>query len=135
MILAGYAYLSIRRSPEIGTLGILPRQVGLLLDDGMVYRNFWGFGLLGLYAGLALGVSLPAGPRWSAWLITVGFLLLAPAKELAQLAFPPRDGNLWGAFLGTGGTALGILTGNIVHRIFHLRKKNTTDTKGTKGEE
>lgn len=113
-----YLFLSLRPSPEVGTLGVLPRFASLFLDEAMVYRNLWAFALLGLYAGLLLGVRAVPALRWPSILLTAAFLLAPSAKELLQSAFPPRDGNLWGASLGTIGIVAGLSAGNVLKWLF-----------------
>lgn len=121
-LLALYLALAIRHSSNLGTLSFLPRGTLSFLDTRMTYRNLWAFALLGLYAGLFLGVRAVPALRWPSVLLTAAFLLAPSAKELLQTAFPPRDGNLWGASLGTVGMIAGLGVGQLTLRAFRARK-------------
>jgi Na+-driven multidrug efflux pump len=111
-LLGIYAYFAFRPDSSFANYTSLPR--GLWKAANAVdYRNFWAFGLLGLYVAAALGVSwLPwksGRIRWG----TIGLLLLPVLKESLQNLVHGRHGNVFGASQGLAGIWVGLMAGNV----------------------
>lgn len=105
-------YLGLREDSCFFYVRWIPRSLAVPIQHATMYRNLFGFALLGSYAGLMLGVALlpRAGGRWR-W-ATIGLLLLPVIKELLQIPLPNRHGTPTGALLGLAGVALGLGLGN-----------------------
>jgi hypothetical protein len=112
VLLAAYAYLAFRQDSSFFTVPWMPREMARQILSVTNYRNFWGFGFLGLYAALFLGAWwwVRRGGRWQWGTILV--LLVPLLKEALQSPIPGRHGTAIGAFYGLTGAAVGLLLGS-----------------------
>jgi hypothetical protein len=111
VLLAAYAHLAFRPDSSFFTVSWMPHNVAWWILKYTLYRNFWGFGLLGFYCAFALGTWwwVRRGGRWQ-WGAAV-LWVLPVAKEAAQTILQTRHGTLAGALYGLGGAMLGLALG------------------------
>lgn len=107
LLLGAYLHLAFRQDSSFFTVWWMPRDVARLILRYTDYRNLWGFGLLGFYAGLALGTWwwVRRGGRWQ-W-GTLALWLVPVLKEVIQAPIPGRHGTVSGALYGLAGAMLG----------------------------
>lgn len=111
VLFLAYAQLAFRHDSSFFTVWWMPREMARRILKLTYYRNFWGFGFLGLYASMFLATGWKVwekgGIRW--W---TGVLWVLPvAKELVQVLVRGRHGTLFGAACGLLGMGAGLLLG------------------------
>ena len=115
VLLVAYAYLAFRQDSSFFTVPWMPREMARQILSVTNYRNFWGFGFLGLYAALFLGgwwwVRRSGRWQWG----TMVIILLPVLKEALQTPIPGRHGTVIGAAYGMGGAVLGLALGAALH--------------------
>ncbi len=114
-LIAAYAYLAFRQDSSFFTVPWMPREMVRRILSVTNYRNFWGFGFLGLYAALLLGVWwwVRRDGHWQ-W-GTMAIVLLPAVKEFLQTLVHSRHGTWGGTLYGVGGAWLGLVLGCALH--------------------
>lgn len=117
-----FAYLSFRHSTEMKTVPWIPRPIGNSLDGVIATRNLWGFGLLGAYCAIVLGVRPFPPQRLGGWFALAVLLALPVGKELSQTFIDGRHCNASGMLQGVLGMTVGLVLGS------RLRKRAPHET-------
>lgn len=133
VLLLAYAQLAFRHDSSFFTVWWMPREMARRILKLTYYRNFWGFGFLGLYASLFLGAGWKAWRQgrieWGAAVLWV----LPVAKELAQVLVHGRHGTLFGASCGFVGMGCGLLLGAAMRRLCRHCKGWRVKGEGAEG--
>lgn len=112
-------YLGLREDSCFFSITWIPRKYSVQIMHATMYRNFIGFGLLGIYVGFCFAKELRLHSKKGYW-IFFGLLALPVIKELLQIPLPNRHATFMGTFHGVSGALLGVILGKSVFSLIYL---------------